>query len=77
MEFLNDFKIPIISNNDNLSESIPELWFDPNDKQLKFWNGVEILILPNPNTSGGDKNCDGGRADSIYTPDQLIDGGGA
>lgn len=37
-------------------------------------DGIEFVV---GGGGGGDYNIDGGRADSIYTPEQSIDGGGA
>lgn len=38
---------------------------------------ISIGITDTPTPSSGDSNLDGGRADSIYTLDQNIDGGNA
>lgn len=43
------------------------------DTVQKAFDTLDNLIAG----GGGDYNIDGGRADSIYTPEQSIDGGGA
>lgn len=46
----------------------------PNQHPISAITGLAEALA---NTGGGQFNIDGGRADSVYTPPQSLDGGGA
>ena len=66
-----------------LHEDLTDVTPDQHHAQMHAHDGVdgsgqinyENLLNKPPSSGGGDKNVDGGFADAVYLPSQLVDGG--